>query len=184
MQIRRDQQPHQQQALLWVRDRARRFPSHQPTPVHSFRKLTKNMTLPKLLVVIWWCASGFLMGAVWHEHLGVIGACAGFLLGFTGALLLSLGIGWALWKLFGFLFSFPPCRRGTCLQYSDYMWRRGTFFGWEKWRKWLFRCRCGDLYIFDGNRFFEVLPDNALRPYKRLSGFRKWDNDGNRGHSS
>ena len=72
----------------------------------------------------------------------------------------------------------PSCRRGPCRRYGDYVWRVGSFYGYERWRVWRFKCRCGDQYIFDGTHFREILSDGTTRPYKKLGGFRKWVDDG------
>ena len=33
----------------------------------------------------------------------------------------------------------------------------------------VFRCKCGDKYLREGNRFFELLDDGTRRPYMRRS---------------
>jgi len=33
------------------------------------------------------------------------------------------------------------------------------------------------MYIREGRRFMSLLPDDTTRPYKKLVGFRKWEDD-------
>jgi len=77
-----------------------------------------------------------------------------------------------------FFFPFPLCRRGKCYRLgTDCVWRIGTLFGYETKGIYSYKCRCGDVYIREGKRFMELLPDDTLRPYKKLIAFRKWADD-------
>lgn len=133
-----------------------------------------QMTLPRLLVTTSWIGCGALlakdMGTAW----GPVGYCFGFALGFIGAFVLT----WAfLLGRFLLFFPFPSCQRGKCNRVADYVWKKGSIYGYEKGGIYRYKCRCNDEYIRRGKRFLEVLPDGTARPYKRLIGFRKWADD-------
>ena len=75
-------------------------------------------------------------------------------------------------------FPLPFCRRGKCQAFGqDYIWRLGTLFGYETKGTYSYKCACGDIYIRNGARFMELLPDGTRRPYKRLVDFREWADD-------
>ena len=74
-------------------------------------------------------------------------------------------------------FPFPPCRQGRCRTIDAYTWIRGRIYGREKWNTYHYWCRCGDEYVREGKRFFQVLPDGTKKPYMMLAGFQKWEND-------
>src|SRR6266481_908958 len=56
-------------------------------------------------------------------------------------------------------------------------WRLGTVYGYEVKGIYLYRCRCRDIYIREGKRFMALLADDTTRLYKKLAGFRKWEDD-------
>lgn len=74
-------------------------------------------------------------------------------------------------------FPFPPCCRGQCGSIDEYTWNMGRIFGYERWRIYHYWCKCGDEYIREGRRFYQVLPDGTRKPYLKLIGFRKWQAD-------
>ena len=139
-----------------------------------------SLTIPKLLIATFGVATGVLFTILLHKlfpNSGLIwiGYGLGFLVGDVAGLFLL----WSLvrWRTKLFL-SFPPCRRGKCLQFErDYTYRQGTLSGWIDWGKYHYRCRCGDQYLRKGNRFMEVAPDGSLKPYKKLNDARKWVDD-------
>ena len=136
--------------------------------------LLPKLTIPRLVWFIYVFSWGAGFAVYLGAHCGVIGHYIGFIcgviFGFFHPILL-------LWGLFALFYPCPQCRRGKCRHYTDFVWRKWTFFGYEKWRAWRYMCSCGDEHIFDGNRFMEVLPDGTKRPYKKLVGFRKWADD-------
>ena len=132
------------------------------------------LTLPRLFLVTFFIGGGVLVSSQTGRFFGTLGYCVGFFFGvFVTFCLFLLFV-----QLFrGFVVLFfpcPTCRRGSCRSYGDYVWRVGSFYGYEKWRVWRFKCRCDDQYIFDGIILKEVLPNGTTKPYKKLVGFRKW----------
>lgn len=90
-------------------------------------------------------------------------------------------------------YPFPSCRNGTCRSIDDYFWHVPTIYGRMMWGVYLYRCRCGNHYVRCGKKFMEILPnapringaiwkrpilaDQTTRPYKKLTGFRRWSDD-------
>lgn len=84
---------------------------------------------------------------------------------------------------------FPICRKGKCRGIDDYSWSHGLYFGKCAWGMYFYWCKCGDRYLRRGERFMEWTPGEAPEesrrdirkgqtlPYKRLVGFRKWQDD-------
>ena len=64
----------------------------------------------------------------------------------------------------------PPCLRGKC-NGREYVLVNSTE------SKALFRCRCGDLYLRDGDHFLQMLPDHSLLPYMVLDTTKTWRTD-------
>ncbi len=94
--------------------------------------------------------------------------------GFAGAYLLSWA---ALLTLNVLLKPWPECRQGRCRSFRDYVWMRGTVFGWEKGGRFRYRCKCGDEYLRDGRKFLRVLGDGTTRGYKRYECGVGWMDD-------
>lgn len=137
-------------------------------------KTDSQMTLPRLIVTAIWMACGVVLSSRLGRIWGTFGYVCGFLAGFvivscvTWAIVLSRNL---------LLMPFPACRHGKCRTFRDYVWKRGTIYGWEKGGIFRYRCRCGDEYIRDGNRFLEVLSDGTTRPYKKHQRGNKWVDD-------
>jgi hypothetical protein len=130
-----------------------------------------RLNFPKLLVTAFWILCGAVLAIQLRRAWGIAGYIVGFPVGFTGALMLT----WAV--LVGrilVLFPLPVCRRGKCRGFRQYTWRKGTIRGWEEWGVYLYRCKCGDLYIRRGRQFIQLLPDGKERPYKKLVAFQTW----------
>ena len=122
------------------------------------------MTLPRLILTAVWIASGIILSSLVGKAWGAIGYVLGFLAGIAIAFLLT----WiTILTRNVLLVPFPICRRGKCQTFRDYVWKRGTIYGREKGGIYRYRCRCGDEYIRDGNRFIEVLSDGTMRRYKK-----------------
>jgi hypothetical protein len=64
----------------------------------------------------------------------------------------------------------PVCRQSKCRS-RDYVLVDSTPL------KAVFRCRCGDLYLSEGKRFSQILPDNSLLTYMVLDSSGNWKND-------
>ncbi len=60
---------------------------------------------------------------------------------------------------------------------ADYVWKRGTIYGWQGGGEYHYRCRCGDVYVRKGKQFMVCFPDGSRQTYKKLSGFRRWEDD-------
>ena len=72
---------------------------------------------------------------------------------------------------------FPPCGNGKCKYawtppFGDYQLSEmvGDRIG--------VRCQCGSLYVKQGRRMFEVLPDGTRKPHMIWKPFRGWYPDG------
>ena len=133
-----------------------------------------TLTLPRLLVTASWICCGALGALLLKGPWGTIGAVVGFILGISGAFLLTWGflLGRTL-----LLFPFPPCRQGRCARYKDFTWKRGTIYGRQSDGTYLYRCKCGDQYLREGRRFVAILSDGTRQPYKKLVAFRTWIDD-------
>jgi len=136
------------------------------------------LTLPRFFLVTFLIGGGALLARYTGRSFGIVGYCGGFLVGVGGVLCLFLAVLQIFRGGIALFYPCPSCRRGPCRRYGDYVWRVGSFYGYERWRVWRFKCRCGDQYIFDGTHFREILSDGTTRPYKKLGGFRKWVDDG------
>jgi hypothetical protein len=133
------------------------------------------LTLPRLLIVIFWSDGGAFLWSTLRKPLGQPGVWAFGILGFVVGLIITRAVLVGRLRLF---FPLPLCRQGKCYRFGqDYVWRLGTLFGYETKGIYLYRCRCGDTYIREGKRFMALLPDDTTRPYKKLVGFRKWEDD-------
>ena len=69
----------------------------------------------------------------------------------AGAVIISWIIGlfclwFILWLIVGRI-EFPKCKGGCCCGRNDYSYRFGTWLGLIGWRKWVFGCSCGHLYV-------------------------------------
>ena len=130
-----------------------------------------RLTLPRFLGATFWIFCGTELAIFLGKSWSVLGYTVGFLVGSIGAFTLT----WAI--LLGHIllfFPFPTCRQGRCNCIADYVWKKGTIYGWEKGGVYRYRCKCKDQYIRHGKKFMEVLPDGTRRSYKKLVGFRKW----------
>ena len=122
------------------------------------------LTLPRLLVTAIWIASGVAISSL----LGRIWGTSGYVLGFLAGILSAFILTWlTVLSRNVLLLPFPICRRGKCQGRRGYVWKRGSIYGREQGGIFRYRCKCGDEYIRDGNRFMEVLSDGTTRPYKR-----------------
>lgn len=137
------------------------------------------LTLPRLIVTVTWMASGVVLCSLLGRKWGGAGCVLGFLTGISGAFLLT-------WLLLAsrnlLLMPFPKCRRGKCQSYRDYVWKRGTIFGWETGGRYRYRCKCGDEYLRDGNRFQQVMSDGTTVSYKKYQR-GQWVDDATEPHN-
>jgi hypothetical protein len=149
----------------------------KPSRYKGFQNLPTphSLTLPRLLITTLWALCGALLwfgvrrpwGKPGYYVFSVVGCIAGLTI--TRALLVGR---------LRLLFPFPLCQQGKCHRLGqDYVWRLGTLFGYEGKGIYLYKCRCGDLYMREGKRFMELLQDDTRRPYKKLVAFRKWADD-------
>jgi hypothetical protein len=132
------------------------------------------MTVPRLLVTAIWIAGGVVLSSALGRAWGGFGYALGFLAGIVSLFLLTWMVVLSRNLL---LMPFPVCRRGKCHSYRDYVWKRGTLYGWEKGGIFRYHCRCGDQYVRNGDRFLEIQSDGTLRPYKRYECGNKWVDD-------
>jgi hypothetical protein len=118
---------------------------------------------------------GSLRRLVWlaiREPWGKHGYWVFAFLGLVAGLIVARAVLVGRLRLF---FPFPLCRQGKCYRFGrDYVWRLGTLFGYEGKGIYLYKCRCGDMYIRETKRFRELLRDDTRRRYKKLVAFRKW----------
>lgn len=132
------------------------------------------LTLPRLFGTAIWIACGVISSSALGKTWGALGYIFGFLAGFLSASILT----WFILVIRNLLLlPFPVCRRGKCHTFRDYVWKRGSLYGWEKGGVFRYRCRCGDEYFRDGNRFLQVLSDGTTQPYKKDEGGNKWVDD-------
>lgn len=118
-------------------------------------------------------ACGAILSILFGRASGVFGYMIGFLAGFSGAFLLT----WVILVTLNVLLKpWPECRSGQCRTFRGYVWKRNSIYGWEKGGIFRYRCKCGDEYVRDGNRFLQVLSDGTTRPYKRYED-GKWVDD-------
>jgi hypothetical protein len=133
------------------------------------------LTVPRLLIATFWSDVGAFLWFALRKPLGQPGIRVFGILGFAIGLLITRAI---LVGRLQLLFPLPSCRQDKCHRFGqDYVWRLGTLFGYESRGIYLYRCRCGDTYIRKGKRFMSLLPDESMRPYKKLVGFRTWVDD-------
>jgi hypothetical protein len=64
----------------------------------------------------------------------------------------------------------PICHQGKCKP-RDYVLID------SRPEKAVFRCRCGNLYVSEGSRFSQILPDSSLLPYVVRDSSRNWKAD-------
>jgi hypothetical protein len=133
------------------------------------------MSLPRFLVTTSWVLCGFLL-ATHLQSWGAVWVIIGFLTGGTVAFIITWFL--LLGRLLLF-FPLPICRNGKCSRFGkDYVWKKGTIYGWEKWGKYRYKCKCGDQYVRQATKFMIVASDGSIHPYKKLVGFRHWEDDG------
>jgi tetratricopeptide (TPR) repeat protein len=126
-----------------------------------------------------WLACGALLALFLGERYGPIGYIAGFPIGLFGASAITQIIIYYYVKLF---MKFPTCQRGNCTRFEDYRsGNKGRFFGWDGGGLYLYKCKCGDLYLRDGEKFMEWLPYGGRKgtrvPYKKLNRSGEWEED-------
>lgn len=133
------------------------------------------VTVPRLLLMTFWGLCGALFWSGLKRPCGKPGQWVFEFLGFFAGLFIT----WVVLKCrILLLFPFPLCQQGKCSRMGqDYVWRLGTLFGYEQNGMYLYKCRCGDMYLREGKRFMRLLEDDTLSAYKRLVGFRKWADD-------
>jgi len=64
----------------------------------------------------------------------------------------------------------PVCRQGECRPRAYVLVDSAPM-------KAVFRCRCGDLYLSEDDRFLQILPDHSLLPYVVRDSSRSWKKD-------
>jgi len=149
----------------------------KPSRYAGFKSLPTPhaLTVPRLLIAMFWALCGGLLWLAFRTPWGNPGYYVFALVGFIAGLIITRAFLVGRLRLF---FPFPLCQQGKCYRFGqDYIWRVGTLFGYETKGIYLYRCRCGDMYIRAGKRFMALLPDDTARPYKKLVGFRKWEDD-------
>jgi hypothetical protein len=116
-------------------------------------------------------------GVVLSSLLGRAWGTSGYVLGFLAGVVIAFLLTWLIVLSRNLLLMpFPECRRGKCHTYRDYVWKRGTLYGREKGGIFRYRCKCGDEYVRDGNKFLQGLSDGTTRPYKKYQR-GKWVDD-------
>lgn len=121
-----------------------------------------------------WIDSGAWLGLKLHRWVGF----TGYLVGFPLGSFLAIFVTWAvLLGRIALLYPFPLCQMGQCRGFGQYVWMRGTIYGYERGGRYRYRCKCGDEYVRRGKRFMHVLANGTEAPYKKLIGFRKWEDD-------
>jgi hypothetical protein len=134
----------------------------------------KYLVSPRFLVLVFWVAISQAAGLHGKERFGWGGYFLWFIVVFSILILLT----WAL--LLGrilIFYPFPKCKSGKCCKLNDYTWRKGAIFGYEGSGNYEYRCKCGDYLTRIHKRFFTKLPDGTLKPFKKLTGFRRWEDD-------
>ena len=136
-------------------------------------------TPSKIFVAVFWLFCGKTLAKFLGEKWGGLGYLIGFLFGIIVASIVTQVVIYFYVKLF---MTFPTCRKGRCSCLGDYRsGSKGRFSGWDGGGLYLYRCRCGDMYIRDGNRFTEWHPYGGPRgtriPFKKLSTTGEWVND-------
>jgi hypothetical protein len=131
---------------------------------HTLTRMTIVELIPLLAVLIgvMWVLGHFLGGTTL-----LIGSVPLLVLGF---ILVIAGVRNAITETRHVLRPRPPCRRGGCSR-RNYVLVNSTP------SKAAFRCRCGDLYLRDGEHFSQILPDHSLLPYMVLDASKTWRND-------
>ena len=123
------------------------------------------MNLIELLIFLLVCAAlGFLghfFSARWGWLVGAVPALA--------VAVIMLVSGWLslVRELPHSLHSRPACQTGKCTR-RHYVLVNATK------EKAIFRCRCGDKYVSEGNLFSSVLPDGSVRPYMVRDSSKIW----------
>ena len=79
-----------------------------------------------------------------------------------------------LYRVIRLICDCPPCKCGKCTSYTDYETKPHSFFGYEEWFLWLYRCKCGGFYAFDGKKFSFISETGDCTPYLKLHRLRKW----------
>ena len=111
------------------------------------------------LVLVGWLLSGRFGTAGWLVGVVPVGAF------WTWVLLGAIN---ATVREFKYsLMSRPSCAQGNCTS-KQYVLVRSSV------GKALFRCRCGDLYVSEGDDFSRVMPDNSVKPYMRRDAAKDW----------
>ena len=149
----------------------------KPSRYAGFKSLPTPhaLTVPRLLIAMFWSLCGGLLWLAIRRPWGKTGYWVFAFFGLAAGLIIIRPVLIGRLRL---LFPFPLCRRGKCYRFGqDYVWRLGTLFGYEGKGIYLYGCRCGDMYIREGKRFMALLPDDTTLPYKKLVGFRKWEDD-------
>ena len=147
----------------------RRRVRREARDAHSIKQMVH---LSILLYMMIWSSCGGILAFSLGKPFGLIGFIVCYLLGVIVAYLLTWLI---LVERALFFYPLPVCQQGKC-QDSNYQWPVGTFYGFL-WGVYRYRCKCGDEYVRVGKRFMKLLPDGERRPYKKLTGFRKWEDD-------
>ena len=124
-------------------------------------------------LIIWVACAAFLGSAI-AQPWGIGGRWVGSIAGFVIASILT----WAIWLgRIHLFYPFPSCRREKCHSIFDYEWKITEILGRVGRGVYRYKCKCGDEYIREGNKFMELLPDGKMRLYKKVVGFHKWADD-------
>jgi hypothetical protein len=132
------------------------------------------ITLPRALLLQLHIGCAITLSWYLGKTLGFMGYGLGFVLGLAGTFISYLLVLQVLRGLVVIIYSCPPCRQNVCTRFKDFAWKDGSFYGYEGWRVWRFKCRCGAQYLFDGVNFQDLNQDGSTRPYLKLIRFRTW----------
>lgn len=123
------------------------------------------MSLIELLLFVLLCAGLGLLGHLVSPRWGWLAGTVPFL--FVAIMMLVGGYASLIRELRYSFQSRPACRAGKCTS------RRYILVKAEK-DKALFRCRCGDLYLNESNKFSVLLPDGSILPYMVRDSSKTW----------
>jgi hypothetical protein len=133
-----------------------------PETIMNFIELLIFMILSGLLL-----AAGHIVAGKWEAVGWLIG---GVPVGLFWSWVLVCFARSALMEFRHYLSPRPLCRQSRCRS-RHYVLIDSTQ------SKATFRCRCGDLYLRDGDHFWEILPDHSLSPYMVHDSAGKWKTD-------
>ena len=126
------------------------------------------MNLFELLTFVGCVAVGIELATAYGECMS--GKIAYYLIGHVLAAIGIRSISWLLNVRRWFFSDFPPCENGTCKKATDYVPVTSSDM------RGVYRCKCGNVYVYDGYVMKRVLPDGnlALTAYRSDGFFIRW----------